>query len=147
MDMKVERLAEILEAYGGDPLRWPVSERLAAQGLAARDPRAAALVAQAEQLDALFDAAPTHAASATLSARVLARRPRPSLWRELFPDTPVWRPALGFALALALGVGVQNAAVDRLGFGDSDELAAGVGYTDTLAPLSGAEEISEEDVL
>jgi len=152
MDMKIERLAEIVEAYGGDPLRWPEAERLAAQGLAARDPRAAAMVAEAEALDALFDAAPSLAPDAALTARVLACGPRPSLWRELFPGIPVWRPALGFALALAVGVGAQSAAAERLGLGDSGEIAAsedGEAVTDDggLTSLGGGELISEEDVL
>ncbi len=146
--MKTERLAEILAAYGGDPLRWPEAERLAAQGLAARDPRAAAMVAEAEALDALFDAAPVDPPSAALTARVLAKRPRPSLWRDLFPNAGVWKPALGFAMALAVGVGVQSAAADQLGLNDevvstSTESTDG----DGLTPLSGGEELSEEDVL
>lgn len=149
--MKTERLAEILDAYGGDPLRWPEAERLAAQGLAARDPRAAAMVAEAEALDALFDGAPAEAPSAALMARVLARRPRPSLWRELFPEMPAWRPAAGFALALAVGVGVQSAAAERLGltFGEETEISSDEGETATeiLSPLSGGEVIYEEDVL
>ncbi len=147
MEMKTERLAEILQAYGGDPLRWPEAERLAAQGLAARDPRAAAMVDEAEALDALFDAAPTVTPDAALIARVLARRPRPSLWRELFPNTGVWKPAAGFAVALALGVGIQNAAADQLGL--NDEVATTYQESDGngLTPLSGGEELSEEDVL
>jgi anti-sigma factor RsiW len=149
-EMNIERLSEIVEAYGGDPLRWPEAERLAAQALAARDPRAAALVAEAEALDLLFDAVPAPAPSAALTARVLARAPRPSLWRELFPGMPAWRPALGFALALAVGVGVQSAAADRLGLVDADALAASDSADSddgTLTPLSGTDQMSEEDVL
>lgn len=146
--MKTERLAEILEAYGGDPLRWPESERLAAQGLAARDPRAAAMVAEAEALDALFDAAPVHMPSAALAARILAKRPRPSLWRELFPNAGVWKPAAGFALALALGVGIQSAAADQLGLNDEVAVTSNdAGDSNSLTPLSGGDELSEEDVL
>jgi hypothetical protein len=150
MDMKIERLAEIVDAYGGDPLRWPEAERLAAQGLAARDPRAMAMVNEAEALDALFDAAPGLVPDAALQARIIARRPRPSLWRELFPNAGVWKPAVGFALALALGVGIQSAAADQLGLNVSDEVAAtdqGGGDDTTLTPLSGGEGLSEEDVL
>ncbi|MFT3809219.1 MAG: hypothetical protein QM698_04825 [Micropepsaceae bacterium] len=148
--MKTERLAEILDAYGGDPLRWPEAERLAAQGLAARDPRAAAMVAEAEALDALLGAAPADAPGAALTARVLARRPRPSLWRELFPNAGVWKPAAGFAMALAVGVGVQSAAADQLGLNVNDEVVISDetgGDDTTLTPLSGGEGWSEEDVL
>lgn len=152
--MKIDRLAEILDAYGGDPLRWPVAERLAAQGLAARDPRAAALVAEAEALDALIDTAPAEAPGSALVARVLAQRPKrsylASLWADIFPETPVWRPAAAMALAVALGVGVQSAAAERLGFADSESASvSGDDATegDSLAPLGGGESYSEEDVL
>ena len=150
MEMKTERLAEILAAYGGDPLRWPEAERLAAQGLAARDPRAAAMVAEAEALDALFDLAPVDAPSAGLTARVLDRRPRPTLWRELFPNTAFWKPAAGFAITLALGVGLQSAAADQLGLDLTDDVAVSDQAVDdqtTLTPLSGGQALSEEDVL
>jgi len=149
-DMKLERFAEIIDAYGGDPLRWPEAERLAAQGLAARDPRAGAMLAEAEALDALFDAAPDHAPGDALTARILARRPRPSLWREMFPNVGVWKPALGFAMALAVGVGIQGAAADQMGLNLSDEVAVSddAGNDDTvLTPLSGGQGWSEEDVL
>lgn len=146
-DMKIERFAELVDAYGADPLRWPEAERLAAQGLAARDPRANALLAEAEALDALFDAAPVEAPSAALMARVLTRRPRPSLWRELFPNTGVWKPAAGFAMALALGVGIQSAAADQLGLNDEVATTYEEGDGNSLTPLSGGEELSEEDVL
>lgn len=147
--MNIERLTEILDAHGGDPLRWPEAERLAGQALAARDPRAAAMLAEAEALDVLIDAAPSHAPGAALVARVLARRPRPSLWRELFPSVPAWRPALGFTMALALGVGVQSAAADRLGLSDTTTVAATelTSDDDGLTPLGGGETLSEEDVL
>lgn len=149
--MNIARLGEILDAYGGDPLRWPVSERLAAQGLAARDPRAAAMVDAAEALDTLFDAVPTEAPSDALVARVLARRPRPSLWREMFPNMGAWKPAVGFAMALAVGVGLQSAAADRLGLDTTSETAAAIDEASDdyggLNPLSGGEPLSEEDVL
>lgn len=148
--MNIERLADILDAYGGDPLRWPEGERLAAQALAARDPRAAAMAAEAEALDALFDAAPTHTPCPALVARVLARRPRPSLWREMFPGMGAWKPAMGFALALAVGVGVQSAAAERLGLSEDTTVASAVETTtdeNALTPLSGGDMLSEEDVL
>ncbi len=149
-EMKIERFTQIIDSYGGDPLRWPETERLAAQGLAARDPRAAALLDEVEALDAMFDTAPTLEADEALKARILARRPRPSLWREMFPNVPAWRPALGFALALAVGVGVQSAAAERLGLDTTDEVAASSDASDedtALTPLSGGEGLSEEDVL
>ena len=150
--MTIERLRDILDAYGADPLHWPPNERITAQAFAARDPRAVALVAEAEALDRLLDMAPVQAPSAALAARVLARRPKvswlQSLWRDLFPGTPAWRPALGLCAALMMGVGVQAAAADRLGLNESGDIAATSDDTATdIAPLSGGETISEEDVL
>lgn len=149
--MTIERLNEILNAYGADPLRWPVGERLTAQALAAREPRAAVLIAEAAAMDMLLDQAPAEAPSPALIAAVLKRRPKQAwivrAWRDLFPEMPVWRPALGLAVALALGFGLQTAAADRMGFDEaSDEVAISDESPADIAPLSG-ETIAEEDVL
>lgn len=151
--MTIERLKEILDAYGGDPLRWPQAERLEAQRLAARDPVAGALVTEAMSFDGLLDLAPSTEPSRALMAAVLSARPRPGpinwlagLWRDLFPGTAAWKPAVGFALALALGVGVQSAAVGQLGLMDGDDMMSDQ-VSIVLAPLSGAEMIAEEDLL
>lgn len=145
--MNIERLTAILDAYGADPLHWPEGERLAAQAFVAREKRAQALVAEAETLDSLLDCAPSAMPSAALVETILARAPRPSgfagLWTRLFPGQPVWRPAVGLAAALVMGIGVQSAAADQLGIGGSDDIT--VSY-DGWAPL-GSEAIAEEDVL
>ncbi len=53
MTMTRERFGEIVEAYGGDPRRWPERERAAAQNWAARHGDAArALLGEARRLDA-----------------------------------------------------------------------------------------------
>jgi hypothetical protein len=145
--MNLERLTAILDAYGADPLHWPEAERLAAQAFVAREKRAQALVAEAEALDGLLDSAPSVVPSAALVDRILAKAPRRNslsgFWNRLFPGQPAWRPALGLAAALVMGIGVQSAAADQLGISASDEVAvSGEGW----APL-GAEAIAEEDVL
>jgi hypothetical protein len=152
--MTIERLRDILDAYGGDPLRWPQAERLEAQRLAAHDSVAAALVTEAMAFDGLLDFAPSTEPSRALMASVLAARPKPGpigwlagLWRDLFPGTATWKPAVGFALALALGVGVQSAAVGQLGLTDSVDPVSADQASIILAPLSGAETIAEEDLL
>lgn len=148
--MTIERLSDILDAYGADPLRWPESERLTAQALAAREPRAAALVADAMATDALLDAAPAEAPSPALVAAILKGRPqRPLLvriWRGLFPEMPVWRPALGMAAALAIGFGIQTAAADRL-FDDGADVTVADESGEVLAPLSGSDLVTAEDTL
>lgn len=145
--MNLERLTAILDAYGADPLHWPEGERLAAQAFVAREKRALALVEEAEALDGLLDCAPSAAPSDALVERILARAPRRrglrAFWADLFPGQPVWRPALGLAAALAMGIGVQNAAADQLGIDSSDDVTVSDGG---WAPL-GSEAIAEEDVL
>lgn len=148
--MTIERLSEILDAYGADPLHWPEMERLSAQALAAREPRAAALIAEAAALDALLDEAPGLAPSPALVEAVMRRRPKRNwlvrVWGELFPDMPAWRPAAGFAAALAVGFGLQAAAADGIGFG-TEEVAVVDDGGEVLAPLSGSEFIQSEDAL
>jgi hypothetical protein len=75
-EMTLERLREIVEAYGASPARWPQAERLAAEGLASSSREAQALVADAARFDALLDMAPAEAPSAALTERLMAARPR-----------------------------------------------------------------------
>lgn len=78
--MDAVRLKALLEAYGGDPARWPAVERLAAETFAAENASAfAPLFEEARTLDAALrevqtlDAAPCD----LLAARVLRRAPAP----------------------------------------------------------------------
>lgn len=52
--MTLEELRSLLDAHGGDPARWPADRRAAAEELAARDPAAAAALAEASALDGLI---------------------------------------------------------------------------------------------
>lgn len=52
--MTLEELRSQLDAHGGDPARWPADRRAAAEELAARDPDAAAALAEASALDGLI---------------------------------------------------------------------------------------------
>jgi len=71
--MDAHRLDQILEAYGGDPARWPAHERAAAEALLASAPELRARLAAAARLDALLAAVPAiEAPSAALRERVLA---------------------------------------------------------------------------
>lgn len=53
--MDEQRLVAILDAYGGDPARWPADEREAALGLLGRSSRLQALREEALRLDASLD--------------------------------------------------------------------------------------------
>ena len=77
MDMTLDRLREIVEAYGAAAHRWPVTEREAALALVAANSDARALVDEALTLDLMLDTAPApEPASAELAARIMAVRPR-----------------------------------------------------------------------
>lgn len=68
----LERLAQLLDAYGGEPARWPEQERAAALQLIAASPEAAALHRAALELDGALDLSVVpDAASSALRARVL----------------------------------------------------------------------------
>jgi hypothetical protein len=76
----LERLAQLLEAYGGEPARWPEAERASALQLVAAEPEAAALQRAALQLDGALELhVLPDVADARLRARVLEipiRHPR-----------------------------------------------------------------------
>jgi hypothetical protein len=71
----LERLALLLDAYGGEPARWPEAERAAALQLIAANPQAVALQRAALELDGALDLhllrMAAEAADAQLRARVL----------------------------------------------------------------------------
>ncbi|MGD9538288.1 MAG: hypothetical protein AB7P52_11970 [Alphaproteobacteria bacterium] len=132
----VARLADALDAYGGDFRRWPDGLRAPAEALVARDAEARRLHEAALALDALLDAAPAPLPSRELKARIV-RRAAPPLWRQglaaLWPFGPAWQPAAALLLIAAIGVAIGP----YLG---SDELAAR--EIDVLALGSFDDEIS-----
>jgi len=68
----LERLGTLLDAYGGDPERWPDRERADALALLARSADARRLHEQALRLDAVLDALPAAAPSPELEERIVA---------------------------------------------------------------------------
>jgi anti-sigma factor RsiW len=129
-DMSLARFETLLEAYGGQPARWPAAERAAAEALLASNPTARALHARAAELDALLDKLSAPQPSPALRARILAQAPRPArprllsrLAQAMLPAGPVpygWRPA-GAALAAALVLGMLTGGLQDV----SDEEAGG----------------------
>lgn len=69
----LSRFSELVEAYGADPDRWPLEDRLAALELMAHSAEARSLAHRAGDLDALLDIAPL-SVPARVSAEVLAAR-------------------------------------------------------------------------
>lgn len=78
--VNLQRLAQLLDAYGGEPARWPEQERAAALQLIAANPEAAAMKRSALELDGVLDLdVLPDVASNALRARVLEipiRHPR-----------------------------------------------------------------------
>lgn len=115
--MTPARFAALVEAYGGDSLRWPQVEREAAQHWLAANPEAMALVALARSLDELMVQPEPADVSATLQERLLADFDRAAsiwTWRKvaraaaeaMWPGAPLWQPACALGLAVAVGFGV-----------------------------------------
>lgn len=139
--MTLDRLTELLGAYGAASARWPAAERADALALIESSPEAQALVAEAMALDDALAASPVVPVSPALRARILldaecllAAAPKPVAhapgWRgwiaQIWPG-PVWQPATAFALSIALG-GIMGlwgvgAAVDTV----DDDLIALIG--------------------
>lgn len=138
--MTLERLAEIVEAYGASPQRWPATERRAAEALALSAP---ALLEDARRLDAVLDAAPEGVASDVLVSRIMAARPRPvpakagrvvggrnrlgALVQAIWPYGSPAFPAGALAASVALGIGLglsSPAAVGALGLSSSSSAVA-----------------------
>ena len=68
----LERLAQLLDAYGGDSARWPEHERASALQLIAKNPQAQVLHRAALDLDGALDlSSMPEIASSALRARVL----------------------------------------------------------------------------
>ncbi|MBX3495958.1 MAG: hypothetical protein KF769_06930 [Parvibaculum sp.] len=126
-EIPIERLKEIVDAWGASPSRWPAAERGPAEALLAASSEARGLVAEAQRLDALLDAAPVEAPSAALMARLMAARPRAAAsapsrtaadprgwWRALvdavWPDGSPAVAAGTLAASIMLGVVVGSAA-------------------------------------
>ncbi len=108
--MNAERFSQLVEAYGADARRWPVVEREAAEAFRqARPDEAAPLLAEADAVDALLDAAPRPVTSHALRERVLAAAAGSGLKarRPLFgfrPGRLVWLSGGAFAAAACAGV-------------------------------------------
>src|SRR6187402_3552040 len=109
--MDLNRFEALVAAYGATPARWPDDERVAAEALAKSDPRAAALLAEADTIDALLFAHRVPAPSRTLHAMVIesAPRRRPALQRARY-----WWTGLALALAAGCGALAGSAATAAL---------------------------------
>jgi len=73
--MTLQRLRQLLDAYGATPDRWPTEERAAAVALLASSVEARAQQDEAARLDVVLDLAPPVSPAAALADRILAATP------------------------------------------------------------------------
>ena len=108
--MNAERFSQLVDAYGADARRWPQAERAAAEAFRLAQPDTAARVlAEADTVDDLLDAAPRAVVSHVLRERVLAAAAGAGLKarRPLFgfrPGRLAWLSSGAFAAAAFAGV-------------------------------------------
>lgn len=103
--MTFQRFAQIVEAYGADPRRWPGDERAAARAFAQAHPaQAQPCLAAAAALDAVLAADALEPVSRSLQRRIVASANAPG-GRLSFTWRPGWRWLPGAALA---GAGVAG---------------------------------------
>jgi len=163
----LDRLRAIIDAYGGDPLRWPDAERGPALALLARSADARRLHADALRLDAALDLLPASAPSPGLEERIVAaamldggargqavvrpragargaRRARGRLRTTLLAAAPM---AAAAALALWLGHGRTNkATVATVTAPAPAEVAGSAGTEIALADL-GVYQVPDDELL
>jgi hypothetical protein len=115
--MNEARFRAILDAYGGDPRRWPLEERAAASAFAATTEGGIAL-AEAEALDRMLDLATPSPPSDLLARRILAAAPS-----RRFAVPCAASGALAAALLLGVLFGFGRVSVVRDG-AEADALIA-----------------------
>ncbi len=114
-DITVERVFELIAAYGSAPESWPEGERAAASAMVAAQPDVfAPALTQARALDDALQGEPEIAPAADLAARILASAPAPAPARAkaswlgrlkdlILPQTTRW-PAGATLASLAIGL-------------------------------------------
>jgi hypothetical protein len=114
-EMSQARFIAIIDAYGGNPGRWPQEERERAKHWLDSNPQAQARTLEASSLDGIIVLPATAISSSALecrllddfdraknrwSVRTLVRSASEAVW----PGAPVWQPACALGLAFAAGL-------------------------------------------
>jgi hypothetical protein len=111
-EMTIERLTQLLDAYGAAPSRWPADERDAAEAIIASSDQAREAFAEAARLDALLDQAPPPPPTDRLAWRLRGVGPRGE--PQKINSGGARR---GFAVALARAAVIALAMVGGVGIG------------------------------
>lgn len=129
--MTPDRFRELIDAFGGDPKRWPASERDAALAHARSDARAGAMLDKARALDALLDGMKVRApaidparivAAATRAAQEPAAANMVAFARKRGGVRPAMAWARSATLAAATVCGFVIGMNDPGGGGDANAL-------------------------
>jgi hypothetical protein len=101
---RLEELAEVLEAYGSAPRRWPEEARARLLAFVEGDKMAARMLAEARALDRLLGLAPDGGGWGRLEVAILAAaQGLPQQGRGAAADVPHWRETVGGAMVAQLG--------------------------------------------
>lgn len=137
------RVVALLERFGGDPARFPETERRAAAALIAQDPELSALQREASELDDMLGALETPVPSAALRRAVAeiplrhVREPGRSVGLlELFGAGLMGRLrfAASFLVALGAGLAAGRMAPATEGGGDAPEQTLELAAGDAASP-------------
>ena len=146
--LTINRVTELIAAYGGDPARWPDEERTAAEAVLEAAPEAQLLLKEAQRVDAALAARPTPApADRAFVDRLMAipagaeatQSPGlPSRLSALMPMGRVVPQAIALGVAFFLGAGIGLAELGRTTEPEIlDASAYAFGYTPNEADLEG----------
>ena len=136
--MGMDRLRELLEAYGAEPGRWPAQERAAAQTLLAENEEARRLRKQAASVDGLLDRA-TPIAPPIIDAELLVASvtATPQKTAEIVPLRPAARHSSGgsfwlkvASLAAAAMIGFLVGVTQFTGISDTSTSSSGLELAD-----------------
>lgn len=104
--MNRERFEQVLAAYGADSKRWPEAERAALMAFIVANSEAATMLAEAQAVDALLDAAREPlAANPQLASRILNAAPRKIVRVASFDTRARWALAACALLGVIVGYG------------------------------------------
>jgi hypothetical protein len=136
MMMGLDRFRELLDAYGGEPARWPANERAAAEALMAGNTEAARLRIRAAALDALLDKAADPASVIDADRLIASITAEPQRTAEIVTLRPARRasPATFWlkvaSLAAAAMIGFLVGVTQLANFGDPTSSSSGLELAD-----------------
>jgi hypothetical protein len=140
--LSFERFVALLEAYGARPELWPLAERDAALALRDASPEARALFDAEGALDASFEALSEPELAPDLLRRLNEVPLRAAQPRRWFSLRAAWIPAVSWAFAAVLGVGLGFTTEP---FGTDEADATAVATIDSAAPTDSAAAWAADD--